>query len=370
MASITTYVDKPANDTQAQQTFPCYDYEGDISPKYDLTGPLVPVAIESGCVLTLPTNPYPSTNTSYEGSFVLLAREQMESHLCVHAGQALDDLSHVISRLSELGYPPVRVAVIAANSDSNQNFGSSDEEYFFDYESVKPAHVAFSLVGRDTARHLWSASTLAGPFIVRVVQDQGIWNRDRHSVWNKFRTALAWSSLVPLMVVGVVLIVQSIRVTGRWFSVQVFIFTGALMYLAGGLIAPISTTQNRAQVYCRYIAWMAGYICYSWVLLSWAVIIKKTQSPRFLKAIWAASYLGMAVMFFYAILNITLTIYPTTPGHQLKKWSSFIILPLTMLIQGVVLFFYGMRFLMFIKDSILFANIRVALRKVNYQLTP
>ncbi|KAJ1905589.1 hypothetical protein IWQ60_012253 [Tieghemiomyces parasiticus] len=269
MASITTYMDKPANDTQAQRTFPCYDYEGDISPKYDLTGPLVPVAIESGCVLTLPTNPYPSTNTSYESSFVLLAREQMESHLCVHAGQALDDLSHVISRLSELGYPPVRVAVIAANSDSDQNFGSSDEEYFFDYESVKPAHVAFSLVGRDTARHLWSASTLAGPFIVRVVQDQGIWNRDRHSVWNKFRTALAWSSLVPLMVVGVVLIVQSIRVTGRWFSVQVFIFTGALMYLAGGLIAPISTTQNRAQVYCRYIAWMAGYICYSWVLLSW-----------------------------------------------------------------------------------------------------
>ncbi|KAJ1914907.1 hypothetical protein IWQ60_008628, partial [Tieghemiomyces parasiticus] len=75
-------------------------------------------------------------------------------------------------------------------------------------------------------------------------------------------------------------------------------------------------------------------------------------------------YLGMAVMFFYAILNITLTIYPTTPGQQLKKWSSFIILPLTMLIQGVVLFFYGMRFLMFIKDSILFANIRVALRKL------
>ncbi|KAJ1974084.1 hypothetical protein H4R34_004850 [Dimargaris verticillata] len=132
----------------------------------------------------------------------------------------------------------------------------------------------------------------------------------------------------------------------------------------GGLVAPISTTQNRFQVCVRYFSWLAGYACYSWVLLSWAVIIKKTQSPRFLKAIWAVTYLGVAGMCFFAILNIVLTVYPTAVGMSLKKWCSLVVIPAVMVLQGALLCFYGMRFLLFIRDSILFSNIRLALRKL------
>ncbi|KAJ1980281.1 hypothetical protein H4R33_005516 [Dimargaris cristalligena] len=375
--------------TSQDRSFPCYDYEGDESAFYNYTGPLIPIPIHAGCTLEPPKDPWvaPTDGREIDGSFVFFLREDMEMNQCVTYGQALEDFPALTSKMAKLGYPPVRVALLAANSNSNQNFGSSDEEYFFDYASVKPPHVSLALIGRDSARELFDRSYVQStannrtssvtdgespttaplklqPTIIQLVQDEGMWNRDRKSAWYKFRTAMAWSSLTPLLVIGIYLTVQTIRWTGQWLNVPVFIFSGALIFLAGGLIAPISTTQNRIQVHCRYIAWMAGYICYCWILLSWASIIKKTQSPRFLKAVWAGTYLGLLTMFFYALLNMILTVYPTDLGMALKKWFSLIFLPAAMLIQGMLLFFYGMRFLVFIKGSVLFANIRLALKKL------
>ncbi|KAJ1979542.1 hypothetical protein H4R35_001469 [Dimargaris xerosporica] len=351
---------------QVIHTYSCYDYEGDISPHYDLTGPLIPISINNGCELALPTRQWDSSfaNIAVDGTFLSLLREDIDYNKCVSYGQVMDDYNKLATRLQTLGYPPIRVIIFGANSKSNQHFGSSDEEYYFDYHALKPHNVSFALIGRDTAQYLHSINRLDDPIVVRVIQDEGMWNRDRNSVWNKFRTALAWCTLFPLMIVSVYLVCQSIRMTGKWVNVQIFIFMGAFVFLMGGLVAPISTTQNRFQVFVRYFSWLAGYACYSWVLLSWAVIIKKTQSPRFLKAIWAVTYLGIAGMCFFAILNIVLTAYPTAVSMSLKKWCSLVVIPVVMVLQGALLCFYGMQFLLFIRDSILFANIRLALRKL------
>ncbi|KAJ1657904.1 hypothetical protein IWQ61_002765 [Dispira simplex] len=357
-----------ASDSDGSSTkdiFPSYDYEGDISKYFDVQGPIIPIGISQGCKLQPPAKHWsPPENDTIDGSIVFFVREQMEKNHCVTYAKALETIPKLRRELSELGFPSVRVVLLAANSNSDENFGSSDEEHFFDYTETKPKGVNVALIGRDTARYLWDKSQNGDFRIIRLTQDEGPWNRDRKSVWNRFRIALAWSILLPLMVVSVYLIIQSIRMTGRFVNVQVLIFSGAFLFLLGNIIAPISTAQTRVQVYVRYISWLCAYPCYCWVILAWANIIKKTQSPRFLLVMWAVTYTGVMCMFLFAMINITITVYPTVFAVALKKWISLTLVPVVLVTQGCLLLFYGLRFLAYIRESVLFSNIQLALRKL------
>ncbi|KAJ1954727.1 hypothetical protein IWQ62_005688 [Dispira parvispora] len=288
----------------------------------------------------------------------------MEKGHCMTYAGALATFPKLRRELSELGFPPILLVLLAANSNSDENFGSSDEEHFFDYTETKPKGVNVALIGRDTARYLWDKSQHGDFRVIRMIQDEGPWNRDRTSVWNRFRIALAWSILLPLMVVSVYFIIQSIRVSGQFVNVQVLIFSAAFIFLLGNIVAPISTTQTRVQVYVRYISWLCAYPCYCWVILSWANIIKKTQSPRFLLVMWAVTYTGVTCMFLFAVINITITVYPTVFATGLKKWVSLTLVPVVLVTQGGLLLFYGLRFLAYIRESVLFSNIQLALRKL------
>ncbi|KAJ1971428.1 hypothetical protein H4R34_005749 [Dimargaris verticillata] len=184
VSNVVGWVHLP-NSTASQgiATFPSFDYEDFIEPFYNLTGLLLPVVVTAGCSITVPVPPLASLDTKHEynSTIVVLERRNMLRGHCHTYQSVFVQAPQLLQTVKELGYPPVQVFLLAALLNSDENFGNSKDEYFYDFESTRPPNIHLALIGKDTGQLLWTLAQEKGPIPIRVVQDPGFWNRFRTS---------------------------------------------------------------------------------------------------------------------------------------------------------------------------------------------
>ncbi|KAJ1928908.1 hypothetical protein IWQ60_001651 [Tieghemiomyces parasiticus] len=124
--------------------------------------------------------------------------------------------------------------------------------------------------------------------------------------------------------------------------------------------------KDRYQVFVRYIGWLAGFCTYSWVLLSWANIIRKTQKPRFWQAFYYIIYVGMAMMVFTSIINCINAVLLDDITSAILGIINTVILPSILVLQAILMLVYGTRFLRYIQRLVGYDGLRKTFRKLTY----
>ncbi|KAJ1974233.1 hypothetical protein H4R34_004793 [Dimargaris verticillata] len=353
------------------------DYEGDISDPYVITGVLVAIPLDADCCIHAPAMAWnetlhaPTNGTHIspvDSTVLILTRWQADGRECPTYATAMRDITDTIETLEiDLDYPPVSLLLFTAKGDSLENFGSANDEFYASYASDKPDYVNVAYVARDIGT-LLHAQTLGAARLplARVVQDMGVWNRFRESSTGVVMSVLLYVFVVPVLAFAVYYMARLVYIKRSLRDRRIIILIAAVLFLVGGLIVPMGYSQRPHEIFIRYVCWFFGYVAYTWVLVSWARIIRKTQKPRFWWMFTFLVYLGLLMMTAHCVSNCVYAVYVTNTTASAKSIIGTMVLPPVLALKAFFMAIYGTLFLRYIRRWVGVDNLRKAFRKLTY----
>ncbi|KAJ1972949.1 hypothetical protein H4R35_004394 [Dimargaris xerosporica] len=327
---------------QGNATFPSYDYEDFVEPFYDLTGLLLPVTITSGCNLTVPLPPLASLNVKHEYNTTMLVLERCNMLLSdCHTYQSIFvQAPQVLHTIKDLGYPPVQVLLLSALLNSDENFGNSKDEYFYDFEATRPPNIHLALVGRDTGQLLWALAQDTGPVPIRVIQDPGFWNRFRRSPLELAHIVFRYILFVPLIMTCAYYVFTIIWSICHLFDTRILVLACAAYFALGSIVAPVGEGKERYADVIRYTSWITLYTCYYWMVFKWLLIIKRVQYPRGIIVFMVFTGLCASIMLLYSLLHVILLFHENIIINVIKRITIVYCFPPIVALQGIAMITY------------------------------
>ncbi|KAJ1979627.1 hypothetical protein H4R35_001447 [Dimargaris xerosporica] len=368
-----------SSNTSETTKYQSIDYEGDISNSYDITGVLVSIPVDSQCRIRAPANSWDPINLQQplgngtdardvNSTVLLLTRWPTDGPECVNYAGMMHDIPRIIEKVEmDRNYPPVRVLVFTATGDSSTNFGSANDEFYTSYWDDKPSNVSVAYIGSDVGKRLHAqAMDDQDPLLVQAVHDKGIWNAFRESAGETALVVLRFIFIVPVLTFAIYYIIKLVYNSRTLRDRRVPILVSTAIFLIGALVVPMGYMQQPHEVFIRYICWLFGYGAYTWVLLSWANIICKTQKPRFWWIFTCLVHLGMLMMVTHSITNCIYSLYITPATITAKSVVGTIVLPPVLILKAIFMGIYGTSFLWYIRHQVGYENLRNAFRKLTY----
>ncbi|KAJ1972947.1 hypothetical protein H4R35_004392, partial [Dimargaris xerosporica] len=363
--------------TGDQAVYRSIDYEGNISDPYDIMGVLVAIPLDANCRIYAPAQLWnqlllaPTNGTDIipvDSTVLILTRWRTNDLECPSYAGAMRDIADIIDTLeSKLDYPPVSLLLFTAKSDSSLNFGSANDEYYSSYASDKPTNVNVAYVAHDVGMRLYAQTMSATRLsLAQAVQDMGVWNRFRESAIGVVMAVLLYIFVVPVLAFAVYYMARLVHIKRSLRDRRIIIPIAAVLFLVGGLIVPMGYSQKPYEVFIRYICWLFGYVAYTWVLISWARIIRKTQKPRFWWMFTFLVYLGLLMMTAHCISNCLYAVYVTNITASAKSIIGTMVLPPVLALKALFIAIYGTLFLRYIQRWVGADNLRKAFRKLTY----
>ncbi|KAJ1977916.1 hypothetical protein H4R33_006108 [Dimargaris cristalligena] len=369
------YVTDPRTRSTAEYT--SVDFEGDVESPYTMTGLLLPINMYEGCKFSMMGDDWVpeavgsnlangTRADSVQSTFLLFNRQNAYDSGCEGYIKVMSQVKSLIKSVEARNYPRVELLIFASMIDSTKYFGSANDEYYTSYMSDKPNNVAVAYVGNDVALKLKEQAESFGPLLATAVEDEGVWNQLRQSPIESVMIAFRYIMIIPVMTFTLFFFCKDVYNERTLWTRRVMLLVAIEIFLLSCLIVPIGYPQDAYQIFIRYVGWLAGFGTYSWVLLSWANIIQKTQNPLFWCIFYYLIYTGIFTMVVHAIVNCVYTVVVTNTTDFLRNVVNAYILPPILVLQAIFILTYGTRFLRYIRHKVGFGSLRQTFRKLTY----
>ncbi|KAJ1960104.1 hypothetical protein IWQ62_004356 [Dispira parvispora] len=364
---------------------PSQDFYYDDVKHYHYRGPLVKMDIKEDCKVTVNEVPRLTTsdwaasagmaaNESDVGTMVFFDRLEFMDGKCQTFTDVLKQLEGIAQKLTDKGYPPVKVGLFSCALTSESTFGGLDYEPIDDYYYHKAPGMEIAQIGLDTG--LMFANVTAGlaanatdgnfvPLVVQVTQEPGPWNEFLFSSAFKGYLIFYYITFAPGILYAVYEFFRLMKKSKCRFQPRFFIFFSALYFLSVNIVLHPAAALSRVQNVFRFTSWILGYPSLYFVLIIWIRITRKVIKWRFLfLLIWllyfnfASSVTANFILIIWSVTQISFILYF---GWGIHSYAGSV----GMCVLAVIMIIYGIHIMRALRKLEIFSDTKAALQRLS-----
>ncbi|KAJ1650551.1 hypothetical protein IWQ61_008676 [Dispira simplex] len=337
------------------------DFYYDDVKSYRYRGPLVKLDIKEDCKATVDRVPRLMTSDwatsagmesdeSDVGTVVFFDRLEFMGAGCQTFTDILKQLKGVVPKLTDKGYPPVKVGLFTCVLTSEFSFGGIDYEPIDDYYYHKVPGIEIVQIALDTG--LMFANVTAGlvanvthdnfvPLVVQVTQERGPWNDLLFSSAFQGYLIFYYISFAPGILYAIYEFSRLTIKSKFRFQPRYLIFLAIIFVMVVDTVLTGVDALSRFQNVVRFTSWMLGFGTLFLVLIMWLYTMHKILPWRIgLLLIWLMYF----ILFCSCVANMVLIVWSITQINFILYFGwgihSYVVSP-SMYVLAVLMVWYG-----------------------------